>query len=527
MNDFTVYLKANKNEKNNNFIEKVSQLHENSFVWQDNLITFVASGSTEIAHSVDGNLSIVFSGILQNKTELFEELSIKEDFLKSEKQSEILLYAFELWGASLLSKIRGTFAFAIWNNEEKELFVARDIFGVMPILYTKVSQDLIVSNCVKTFFEITNFRKELNERALEQYLSFGYNAGPELFYKNIYRLFPSHYFRHKDYQMQIKKYFLPKFTCDKEEKSFINQSCKDISDIVDKYEKNSVNFCENLEKNLVSKYEFISEMKKASKFLLSPNADFLCASINRLFENTSETISCIIGLETLFVLDENYLNCINKIANNAKVITRIFEKNQQLDEKKYIKLSDKKSEEIANAFLETKLIFSEKARKRLLKNSTKAQSPQEIILPYYHINKEQTTISNMQFCDINTSLSFDKVLKISSLAQGNNKKIVFPYLDIEIVKKALRMPISLKIEAGKNPFKDKLQKNLNHCITQWFKDDDFYLSVKNYFESDNAKEFFSSDLLLKLLSEHRQEKTDNCQKILCVLSFLLWYETNF
>ena len=90
----------------------------------------------------------------------------------SNTDSETLIHGYEEWGESLVERLRGMYAFAIWDTRKKKLFVARDIFGIKPLYYAQMNGTLMFASEIKAFMEHPKFDKVFNEDALGNYLSF-------------------------------------------------------------------------------------------------------------------------------------------------------------------------------------------------------------------------------------------------------------------------------------------------------------------------------------------------------------------
>ena len=162
------------------------------------------------------------SKVLMFNGEIYNYQSLREDLLKAghvfttKTDSEVLLHGFEEYGTDLLNKLRGMFAFIIWDKNTKTLFGARDYFGIKPFYYAKMQGTLMFGSEIKSFVEHPHFKRELNERALEGYLSFQYSPGYETFFKNVYKLPPAHYFFYKDGKMDMQRYWIPEFNAEED-----------------------------------------------------------------------------------------------------------------------------------------------------------------------------------------------------------------------------------------------------------------------------------------------------------------------
>lgn len=157
----------------------------------------------------DGSKVLIFNGEIYNYWILKELLVQKGHVFQTSSDSEILLHGYEEFGPELLYKLRGMFSFAIWDEEKRELFAARDFFGIKPFYYAVIGGTLVFASEIKGILKHPGYERILNEEALEQYLSFQYSVMPETFFKGIYQLLPGHYLTYKDHMLQIVRYFQP------------------------------------------------------------------------------------------------------------------------------------------------------------------------------------------------------------------------------------------------------------------------------------------------------------------------------
>ncbi len=110
---------------------------------------------------------LVFNGEIYNYQELKKELQDAGHTFVSNTDSETLIHGYEQWGESLVERLRGMYAFAIWDTGKKKLFVARDIFGIKPLYYAQMNGTLMFASEIKAFMEHPKFDKVFNEDALE------------------------------------------------------------------------------------------------------------------------------------------------------------------------------------------------------------------------------------------------------------------------------------------------------------------------------------------------------------------------
>jgi len=158
--------------------------------WMDTLTI----GSQPI-YSEDRTKVLVYDGEIYNYQQLREELEEAGHIFSTQGDGEVVLHGFEEWGADeLLGRLRGKFAFVIWDAQAKTLFGARDLFGVKPLYYCAGEGLFMFGSEVKTFLNHPQFDKQLNEDVLANYLSFQYSATSSTFFKDVYKLPPAHYF---------------------------------------------------------------------------------------------------------------------------------------------------------------------------------------------------------------------------------------------------------------------------------------------------------------------------------------------
>ena len=145
-----------------------------------------------------GAYTIVFNGEIYNYRELREELSLRGDTFKTTSDTEVLLHAFAAYGPQCLNKLDGMFAFAVWNAQAKELFIARDQLGIKPLYYTHSGDSFVFGSEIKALLKHPSVRREPNYGALESYFRYRYVVGEETFFSGIKSLSPGHYLTVKE-----------------------------------------------------------------------------------------------------------------------------------------------------------------------------------------------------------------------------------------------------------------------------------------------------------------------------------------
>ena len=169
-------------------------------------------GGDQPMRTEDGRLVITFNGEIYNYRELREELKGRGHSFRTRSDTEVLLHGYSEYGVKILDRLRGMFAFVIWDTRKKKLFAARDMFGIKPFYYAQAGGSFIYGSEIKSILEYPGYEREVNLEALEQYMSFQYSVLPETFFKGIFRLPAGHYMIWKDGKLRTRRYFDPMLT---------------------------------------------------------------------------------------------------------------------------------------------------------------------------------------------------------------------------------------------------------------------------------------------------------------------------
>jgi asparagine synthase (glutamine-hydrolysing) len=154
----------------------------------------IQSGQQPLS-SPDGKHWIVFNGEIFNYIELKSDLIRLGHVFRTESDTEVLLNAYLEYGSGCLDKLNGQFVFAIWNNEKKELFLARDRVGIRPLFYTRVKDTFIFGSEIKSIFEHPEVGAEIDSASMSQIFTFWSTITPRTVFKGIYELPPGHFMK--------------------------------------------------------------------------------------------------------------------------------------------------------------------------------------------------------------------------------------------------------------------------------------------------------------------------------------------
>jgi asparagine synthase (glutamine-hydrolysing) len=153
-----------------------------------------------------GRFSIVFNGELYNYRELKEELRSKGYRFNTESDTEVLLVAFEEWGEAMFPKLRGMFAFGIWDETTETLTLARDHLGIKPLYFREKDGVLAFSSELSAF---TGENNVLDSTALSLYLEFQYVPSPHTLVRGVEKLAPGHVLTYKNGVRAVGRYYAP------------------------------------------------------------------------------------------------------------------------------------------------------------------------------------------------------------------------------------------------------------------------------------------------------------------------------
>ncbi|MDE5780941.1 MAG: asparagine synthase (glutamine-hydrolyzing) [Lachnospiraceae bacterium] len=490
-------------------------------------------------YNEDSSIVVTFNGEIYNYQSIKEELIAKGHIFKTDADTEVLVHGYEEFGKDLLKKLRGMYAFAIWDINKKEMLMARDIFGIKPLFYSKTDTDFVFGSEIKSILKFPTIKKEMNEEALESYLSFQYSILNETFFKGIYRLPPAHYLEWKDGKINIERYWEPVF--DTNPDITFDEAVKMTNDVMkNSIEAHKISDTEvggflsggvdssyivarsNLDKTfsvgfdypkcneiplaktlsdyvgvknksrLISTSEFFEELPKIMNHVDEPLSDPSCIALYFLCKLASEQVKVVLsgeGSDELFggynIYKSPYaLAPMYKIPKPIRRgLAKIFGKIPvSFKGKNYIIRAGQDLEEryIGNAY-----IFKTNEVYKLLKNPKKKYTPQSITKPLYNKVKNKDDITKMQYIDINTWLWGDILNKADTMSMAHSLEVRVPFLDREVAKTAFSIPVEHRVD--KRETKRYFRKAANEFmpdITAERKKLGFPIPVRNWLKED-------------------------------------------
>ena len=568
------------------------------------IIDISSSGDQPIFNE-DGSKVIIFNGEIYNYREIREKLIAAGHTFRTNTDTEVLIHGYEEYGEKLLNMLRGMFAFVIWDKNRRELFGARDFFGIKPMYYAIMGRTLMFGSEIKSFLAHPEFRKELNTAALENYLTFQYSPTKETFFKNVYKLLPAHYFIYKDGKMSIKRYWDVNFRpdgkpeldewvqrisdtfhdsvrahkiADVEVGSFLSSGVDSsyvaaVADVDktftvgfgndEKY--NEIGWAKNFSKavnientsKVISPEEYWGSLEKIQYHMDEPLADPSAVALYFVCNIASEKLKVVLsgeGADEIFggynVYSDPDGTLYDKLPRGLRrAVGSIAEK---LPAKRGVNFFVRKGKDVEERFIGNAYMFTPAERKALLKEETGAPSPMTITMPYYRRVSGMDDVTKMQYLDLHMWMAGDILLKADKMSMANSLELRVPFLDKEVMALAEQIPTKYRVthekgtdetkyitkyamrlaakkdtpsETAKTAAKKKL--GFPVPIRVWLREDKYYSIVREAFESENAKMFFNTELLVRLLDDHRAGKADNSRKIWTVFIFLVWYRVYF
>ena len=165
------------------------------------------SGGGQPMHSADGQMTVTFNGEIYNYAELKEQLIALGGQFQTSSDTEVILEGYRIWGPDCLARFDGMFAFALWDNQQRRLFCARDRFGKKPFFYTVQHGRLYFASELTGIEQLRHLSLTMNPQAVMRYLAYEYVPTPHSVYTEVQSLPPSHMLLLQDGNLSISRYW--------------------------------------------------------------------------------------------------------------------------------------------------------------------------------------------------------------------------------------------------------------------------------------------------------------------------------
>ena len=443
--------------------------------------------------------AIIFNGEIYNYQELREDLVAKGYKFKTHTDTEVILHGYEEYGEEgILAKLRGMFAFTIWDSKKEKLFGARDHFGIKPYYYALLDGDLLFGSEVKSFLKYPKFKKEVNEKALKHYLVFQYNPLEETFFKGVKKLRPGHYYIYENGKMEIKTYY--NLTLDYKDMTFdeaVGKIEKEVEESV-KYHKisdvevgsflsggvdssyvvatalpdktfsvgfdnkgfNETMYAKELSDSLgiknfaklITPDEFFEGINKVQYYSDEPHANLSSVPLYFLSKLASEQVKVVLsgeGADELFAGYNEYADALPQ---------RMYRKLPfSLRHKLYMKYKDRKhfrgqtiilkyGQKVEDRYIGPAEIMTDELANSLVTSKYKnAETSRDLTKKYYDEVKNMDDVSKRLYLDMKMWIVEDILLKADKMTMANSIELRVPLLDKKMWELARTIPVRHKV----------------------------------------------------------------------------------
>ena len=444
------------------------------------------------------DMVITFNGEIYNHQEIREELEAKGHVMGSHADTEVLIHGYEEWGEDILQKLRGMFAFVIWDKKNETLFGARDFFGIKPFYYTLANGNFIYGSEIKSILEHPDVKKEVNPVALENYLTFQYSVLEETFFKGIFKLMPAHCFTFKGGKLDIKRYWEPVFEpdhsksmdqwvdeidaamqdsiqahkiADVEVGSFLSSgvdssyvaACfkgdKTFTVGFDYQNYNEIDYAKALSEkikidnysHLISEQEYWDSIGKVQYHMDEPLADPSAIALYFVTRTAAQHVKTCMsgeGADEFFggyniYREPHDLLPLTRLPRPVrKGLGAMAQKLPKMKGKNYLIRGSKDLQErfIGNAFM-----LNEQERERILKHPTGKFHHTQLTKPFYDKVAHLDDVTKMQYIDIHFWLIGDILLKADKMSMAHSLEVRVPFLDRVVFDVARKVPTEYKV----------------------------------------------------------------------------------
>jgi asparagine synthase (glutamine-hydrolysing) len=262
-----------------------------------------------------GNNVLVFNGEIYNFKEIRTELLCHGFNFNTNSDTEVLLQAYRYWGSSCVDHLRGMFAFAIWDDNKKTLFCARDHVGIKPFYYYWDNHTFVFASEIKSILQFPWLTTVIDEPSLVEYMKYQYIPSPETIYKDIYKLPAAHTLEFNGDEVITKKYW--EIPIDHDDENFIESVY--MSELESELE-NSVSYQMESDVPLgaflsggVDSSAVVSMMAKLSKNKINTNTAYFSASAHDESEHARYLADFLSTSHVESKIDFNIADDIDKI----------------------------------------------------------------------------------------------------------------------------------------------------------------------------------------------------------------------
>lgn len=446
----------------------------------------------------DGSLVLLFNGEIYNYQELREELIKAGHVFTTKTDSETILHGYEEYGKKILDRLRGMFAFIIWNKNTKELFGARDIFGIKPFYYYKKGREFMFGSEIKSFLSHPNFEKELDEDMIPLYLSYEYSPDERTIFKNVFKLPGAHCFTYKNGELKVERYYKIEYKIedDKSLEYWEDAITKEFTESVSMHQIADVEVGCFLSSGVDSSY-VVKEISKGTKKVKTFSVGYEEEKYSEL--PYAQDFSNVIGVpniankvsadeffdavpEIQYYMDEPLPNPseipLYFLAKNARRYVKVVLSGEGADElfggypmylagghfdhyshkvprpvRKVLGTVAKHcpnfkgknflvrgAMEPYQRFMRANYVFQSAERQKFLKRPIASKVPEEYSKRYFDEVSNLDEPTQLQYVDMHTWMIYDILLKADRMSMANSLELRVPFLDKKMLELSTRIP---------------------------------------------------------------------------------------
>lgn len=548
-------------------------------------------GGAQPLYSEDKNFVVVFNGEIYNYRELTAELTALGHTFATRTDTEVLLHGWEQWGRELLPRLRGMFAFALWDRRAQVLFCARDMFGIKPLYYCRCADGtLLFASEIKAFLDHPSFEKQLNTAQLPLYLSCQYSPGRDTFFAGVQKLLPGHFLEFSEGIVRTTRWVQPAFLpgdtppAPDELEAVLRQSAEahKIADVevagflsggVDsayltalarpartytisyaepKYDESFP--ARALARNLglrnrvrcISPGEFWDAVPAVQYHMDEPMADAAAVALYFLNREAARDVKVVLsgeGADELFggyniYRDPFTARWYNRLPPWLR--SGLGAAASLLPPGPGVNFLVRRGLSLEERYFGPTALLTEREKRRLLPGYEGDGDPVCLTESIWDMTEDQDPVTRMQQVDLQLWLAGDILLKADKMSMAHSLELRVPYLDKEVFALAAALPAAAKANARMTkitlrqaaartlPPAAAARKKLGFPVpVRDWLRQEPYTSRVRAVFSRPAAGEFFNVRLLHTMLNHHLHGGDCWRQIWCVYSFLIWYEQFF
>jgi asparagine synthase (glutamine-hydrolysing) len=448
---------------------------------------------------------IIFNGEIYNYVELREELLKEGLSFATSSDTEVIIALYSHLKEKAVEKLRGMFAFVIWDKQEQTLYGARDPFGIKPFFYLEDGERTFFGSEKKSIL-LALENDVLNYDSLQHYFTYQFVPEPFTLSEGIKKLEPGHYFTKKiGSKLEIKRYWKAQFKpVHKSEADFIKEIKDVLYDSVEKHMRSDVpvgsflsggidssiiasiakeyhpaikTFSVGFERNgfseidvaketaeklgvenisyVITPEEYMNEVPKIMWHMDDPLADPACVPLYFVAREARKHVTVVLsgeGADELFggyniYREPQSLEVFNKIPRVGKVLLKGIA-NMMPEGMKGKSFIERGITPMEDRYIGNAKMFTEEEKRDLLNVYREGLDYTDITKPLYNESLGYDPVDRMQYIDIHTWMRGDILLKADRVTMAHSLELRVPFLDKEVFEVASKIPTSLKTANG-------------------------------------------------------------------------------